>query len=82
MDSIHFIRGYGLGATHHLVGRTDRGTKERTEKPRCAEDARLEKKEKEELEAFSSLEMPFMREKGTQDSLPAALVGLAAERIT
>lgn len=39
-------------------------------------------KEKEELEAFSSLEMPFMREKGTQDSLPAALVGLAAERIT
>lgn len=31
---------------------------------------------------FFSPEMPFMREKGTQDSLPAALVGWAAERIT
>lgn len=41
------------------------------------------KKEKEELgRFFSPPEMPFMREKGTQDSLPAALVGLAAERIT
>ena len=78
MDSIHFIRGYGFGATHHLVGRTERGNKERTEKPRCAEDARLEKKEKEELEAFSSLEMPFMRENGDSRLTPSGTGGIGS----
>lgn len=82
MDSIHFIRGYGFGVTHHLVGRTEQGNKERTGKATGRWRMQDWKKEKEELEAFSSPEMPFTREKGTQDSLPAALVGLAAERVT
>jgi hypothetical protein len=39
-------------------------------------------KEKAESGRFIFPQVPIMREKGSQDSLPAALGGLAAERVT
>jgi hypothetical protein len=79
MGSVHFMREHGSGDTVWREG-LDRAVKK--ERKSHGEQKRKTGKKRSVGEALSSPEMPFMREKGSQDSLPAALVGLAAERVT
>lgn len=79
MGSIHFIREYGFGETPSGREGLDRAIKK--ERKSHGERRMQDWKKEKRWETFSPPEMPFMREKGTQDSLPAALAGLAAERI-